>query len=237
MAEVKVNAASGSINAQGLIAHQVEWFVSDFGQVLTVGDETVLGGIPEKTRQWNLLHHENFGWSVTIKYEGIEADGDEDDDEFTWEFTPAIAEQPIETHPLIEKLKERFGGTVGDDGRVTFPALLPETAESSGLTDNGEAGTKNPMAGWTSYMQTGGVFTRSYVRLRVPRGLAKKANTVVANLPGDFKDLTPKGRNWMVLMPKISKRGRGRNAAVQISERWMLSPLGGWPPPEVLIDP
>jgi len=209
-----------SRDARRLVSLSVPWNCKTLAETMSVGGGAPFG-LPETGRQVSQLEDASF--QVTITYEGTE---DEPGEEEGHEFDSSFREEPIESHPKIAQIKRRFGGVLGDDGRIIFPERMPAaTGESAGL-GGGEAsgGDKNPMFGQTTYLALNAVFRRTYLRRRVPKDLLDSVGTTRERLPGGLP--TPKGRNWLVMPPKVARRGN----VFEIAEEWMLSKPGErWP--------
>lgn len=178
-------------------------------------------GLPETGRQVNQL--EDASYQVTITYEGTE---EEPGEEASYEFDSSFREEPIESHPKIALIRKRFGGVIGDDGRINFPEKVPsDSSETVGLGGGEESrGEKNPFFGQTTYLVLNAIFRRTYLKRRIPANILDDVGTTRPRLPGGLP--TPKGRNWLIMPPKISMRGN----VYQITEEWMLSKPGEeWP--------
>ena len=210
----------GSRDERGLIGLTVPWIVATLEEVLSVGASSVFG-LPETKREWS--DHEAGKFLVNISYEGAQSEnGDKD----TYEFDSSFGEEPIESHADIEAIKAFYGGTVGGDGKITFPEKLPsgKTGGSGGLSGAQSAKQgKNPLFGLTTYLVTKAVFRHTYLRRVFPATLLNKIGTIVHGLPESFP--TPSGRNWLFMPPKVAKRGN----MYEITEELMLSAQGGWP--------
>jgi len=211
---------TASRDERGLMRVSVPWNCKDLDATMTVGGSPAFG-LPETGRQVNQL--EDASYQVTITYEGAE---DEPADEDTYEFDSSFREEPIESHPQIARIKKRYGGTVGDDGRITFPETLPRAAsEGTGLSGaERNAEERNPLFGQTTYLVLHAVFRRTFLKRRVPPDLLNRVGTTCEKLPGGLP--TPGGRNWLVMPPRVARRGN----VYEISEEWMLSKPGEkWP--------
>ena len=205
-----------------LMSVSVPWNCSTLAETMSVGGGKPFG-LPETGRQVSQLEDGSF--QVTITYEGTETEPPEDD---SYEFDSSFREEPIESHPNIALIRSRFGGVTGDDGRITFPERLPRhNSGGTGLSGNESTASaeKNPMFGQTTYLVLHAVFRRTYLKRRVPKDLLESAGTTREKLPGGLP--TPSGRNWLVMPPKVSKRGN----VFEITEELLLSKPGEkWPP-------
>jgi len=206
----------GSRDKTGLVSITVPFYVETLDEAFRVGGSPPVG-LHEDSR--SIEDVEGAGYVVHITYEGLESGKDEGTTDY--EFDPSFSEEPIESHPLIQELVDRYQGEVDPKTKkVTFPATL--AGGGSGLDGSGNE-KPNPLAGLSTYVSLRSVFRTTYTARKIPPRLLKEIGTVKSSLPGGFP--TPSGRDWLVMPPKISKRGN----AYQISEELMMSPPGGWP--------
>jgi hypothetical protein len=211
---------SASRDERKLVSLSVPWNCKTLAETMTVGGGAPFG-LTETGRQVSQLEDASF--QVTISYEGTEEEPGEED---SYEFDSSFREEPIESHPKIARIRKRFGGVLGDDGRITFPERMPGGAGETAGLGGGETSKaeKNPLFGQTTYLVLNAVFRRTYLKRRVPSDLLDEVGTTRARLPGGLP--TPKGRNWLVMPPKVARRGN----VFEITEEWMLSKPGEeWP--------
>jgi hypothetical protein len=219
----KTPGSSGSRDEEGLITHVQPYFAKTISQVETIGEPFMLG-VPEVSRTWSELENQDVGYQVDVTYQGRSK---EEEGKPTYSLDLSLAEEPIETFPQIEDLKNRFGGIVNEDGRIQFPEKLPRTGTggSGGLTGGTTTvGDKNPLFGLTTYLVTKAIVEKTMIQEKVPRDLFDEIGTITDRIPGNFIP-TPKGRNWMVLPAGLQQQGD----AVTVTYRWMMSAPGGWP--------
>lgn len=210
-----MSGTTGSRDKTGLLSITIPYHVDRLEEVLTVG-LTPPFGLTEQDRKWDDI--EGSGFEVSVTYEGLEDGKDEGNTEY--DFDPSFSEEPIESHPLIEELVDRYDGQVKDN-KVTFPSTIPDDSGGLGGGDGGER--SNPLAGLTTFLSLRSVFRMTYTRKKLPKNLLRDIGTIKSGLPNSFP--TPAGRDWIVMAPKVSERGN----AFQITEEWMMSPPGGWP--------
>lgn len=154
---------------------------------------------------------------VTVYAEGMDEGGggnsgiEPREDMTNYEFDIMLEENPIETYPKVEELIARFNGKRAEDGsgRVTFPfPFIGKGEQKGGAFGSGSltpTGTKNPMYGLTSYLTLGSIFRQSYVTKKVSSAIFNNVGTVKKSLPYGLP--TPEGFSWVVLPPRISRRG------------------------------
>lgn len=210
---------TGSRDERGLTSIAVPWNCAALNEVLSVGGDNPFG-LPETKRAVSQL--DDGSYQVTITHEGTQA---EDGRGETFEFDSMFREEPIESHPNIDRLKTMFGGTLNSDGRIMFPEKTPSgKGAGTGLGSARSSSDKNPMFGVTTYLVLNAVFRHTYLKRAVPGDLLDKVGTTRSNLPEGFP--TPAERNWLIMPPKVSKRGN----VFEIAEEWMLSKPGQkWP--------
>jgi hypothetical protein len=210
---------SGSRDERGLVSLAIPWNCATLAETLSVGGANPFG-LPEVGRALSQLDDGSF--QVTIAFEGTENPEGQAD---SFEFDSSFREEPIESHPAIESIKERYGGTLNSEGRLTFPEKIPgNRGGGTGLGARRESGGANPMFGVSTYLVLNAVFRHTYLRRTIPNDLLNQVGTTRDSLPEGFP--TPPNRNWLVMPPKVVRRGN----AYEIAEEWMLSKPGQrWP--------
>lgn len=212
--------SGGKRDKTGLITYNDIWFAPTLADVLTVGEAPF--GLQETDRDWAKLDGFEDAYQVTITSDGFQEGIDEG--EVVYDLDPSFSEEPIESHAFFLRLKEKYGGTLDDKGKVQWLETYTDT--KGGLTGNGPDKTKkNPLFGIATYQALKSVFRMTYAKRDQPHGLLEKAGQVTDTLPGGYE--TPEGRDWLWLPAKVSERGN----AYSVSEELVLSPPGGkWPP-------
>lgn len=213
----------GSVDKLGVTTGEIVWWVPSRAEIWTIGDAQI-HSLPSAGRSF--AHDDaHDGWFVTIRYEGVSDKGEgpeSSDDEEVWEGELAFTQEPIEKHPDIATLKKTYGGIVGPDKKILWPETIPPKAGSSRSEP-----TKNPMFGVTDFISIGGDITHSYVVERSAfTDPLDGVGRIIASLPHGANIATPPEHEWMVLTPKFSRRGN----VVQVTDRYRLSPRGGFPP-------
>jgi hypothetical protein len=149
--------------------------------------------------------------------------------EFQWEFDSSFAEQRIEKHPNIKALIRKYGGRVEEDGTIVWPLELP-TANAGGGGFGGsnivtDPNGKSPMFGNQTYPEWMAVFRMTRAVKTIPPDILTRIGKTHANLPVPGP-LTPQGRDWLVMPPKLSRAGN----VYRLMDEWLISPAGGpWP--------
>lgn len=146
-------------------------------------------------------------------------------------FEPSDLEIPITSHPDILKLIDTFGGVV-EDGRVIFRKDVPKTKEGDAAFAKDLVSKKksSPMFGVEAYTSFAGTWTKSYTLKRGEsvRDIFSDVERIVTNppMPSWINFNFGKNRNWLKRMPSIRVKGN----SLQITERYLLSGLGGHNP-------
>lgn len=129
---------------------------------------------------------ENGKYLVDAVYEGYNGSGNGPDVEFDQaEITGEMREVKIELFPDRDLLKTEYGA-YEEDGKLKFPAKLPNTARTgNGLSVPEER--DNPFFNLTTYYVEYELAVHSFIRRTVPAALLKKQLTVVNQLPSVFE--------------------------------------------------
>ena len=210
---------------RGLITASMGFVVDSIEE--TMGSLPSVLGLIEVGR--NGTEREDKRFLVQVEYEGANSDGIAGEDDNS-EYDSSFREEPIETHPSIKGLIAYYGGEIDPvSKRVTFSLDMPKkTSGSKGLGGTGalqaQIDGKNPLYGLSTYLVLSAVFRRQYIKKTLPTSIFSNIGKIVKSLPGGYP--TPANHDWLIRPPKVSKRG----GAYEISEEWVMSPPGGWPP-------
>lgn len=210
-----MSGTKGTRDDTDLISVTVPFYAPTEADILTLELEPPFG-LEEVSRDWDDVEG-MAGFIVSITFEGFE-DG-RDDGKVAIDFDPSFGEEPIESHPAFLRLKDTYGGTVDDKGKVKWDEELKNVNDPLAGRQNED--TKNPMFGISTYLALKTVFRKTYTVRELPDNLLEEYGELTDELSEDFP--TPSGRNWLLLPPKISKRGN----VFQVTEERMLSPIGG----------
>lgn len=208
---------SGSRNRTGLLTFTRKFVVDTEEECLSVGPASILG-CGEESRSWS--RRTGTGkerWDVTITYQGITAENDEN---ASVKVKQIIREEPIESHPDIERIKREYEGRENDDGTISFPATL--SAKSGGSFRSKKKGsTKNKMYGAKTYGRKSAQWTRTYMRRSEPEDILDQAGRLSRKPPGAPR--APEGKIWLYGCSEITPRGN----AFEITENATLEDEDG----------
>ncbi len=219
---------AASIDRFGVESGQIVWHADTLEEARSCG-VTVHAGLPLVNRtispgraKWQHL--------VTLHYEGQSVDGGAPPDpevNETAEGEVIFVQEPIETHPHLQDLLKRFGGSITPEGKVKWQPTVKASQTQTFRTGKAAPNT-NPMYGRSTYAVAGCEVLHTYVRSRLPADVMEKLNQIIPDLPSSIpsngRPSTPKGRNWMIMAPRWISRGN----VVQIFQRYRLSPPGGF---------
>jgi hypothetical protein len=218
-----------SIDRFGVESGTVLWHADTLEEARSVGAASI-GGVPLVGRSFG-AGNDPQAYAVVVTYEGKAPDGQPTGVgvEETVEGEALFIQEPIELHPNLESVMERFGGSRGQDGRVKFDDTLGKgKGVGTGFSLGGKRSQVNPMAGRTTFAVAGCEVLHSYVRETLPSDIFADLNQILDNLPSSLpsnaRPQTPRGRNWMKMAPRWIARGN----VVQIFDRYRLSPPGGF---------
>lgn len=219
---------AASIDRFGVESGSIIWHADTLDEARSCGSLSH-AGLPLVNRQMG-LGRASWEYLVTLNYEGQSQDGGAPSDpnvNETAEGEVIFVQEPIETHPSLDALLKKFGGSLTPEGKVKWqPTLKPGSSKSFGSGKS--ASNANPMYGRTTYAVTGCEVLHTYVKDRLPSGIMEKLNQIIPDLPSSIpsngRPDTPKGRNWMIMAPRWISRGN----VVQIFQRYRLSPPGGF---------
>lgn len=207
---------SGSRDRKGLLTFTRKHVVDTEDECLTIGEAQILG-CGEESRNWSRRTGGKERWDVTITYQGITAESEE---AATVKVKQVIREEPIESHPDIERIKKDYEGRENDDGSISFPATL--TAKAGGSFRSKKKGsTKNKMYGAKTYGRKSAMWTRSYMRKTEPDDILDQAGKLSRKPKGAPR--APEGKIWLHGCAEITPRGN----AFEITENATLEDEDG----------
>jgi hypothetical protein len=216
---------SGAKDDRGLVSVTVPYFAETLAAALRVG-ASPLGGLSEQSRTFRAGPSGHF--EVEVTFEGEDSgDGKSDSEreaDAVYSAQGSFREEPIESHPKIEDLVKKYNGQRDSStGKVTFPASMEGTGGTNALAgEEGVAAEKpNPMAGVEKYMALEIVWTRSYIQSNKPTKIFANVGKVIKAPPGGPPKLAGR-KSWLVMPPKLTKRGK----VWEVEEQWTLLPEG-----------
>lgn len=217
----EVDRITGSMDSSGVVTSTIKYMVKTEHDCVTYkrGELHPTLGIPESERSWEEEAPCGFGFLLTIVYKSIGTiDGEED-----IELDSSYSEEPIESHPNLLKIMEKYQGFTNSEGEIEFPKTYEPEKGGFGLDkrEGEEEEKKNPMFGVKTWLALASVVRRTWISSRRPS--LSRMGRIVKSVPGGFQ--TPEGHDWIIMPPKSRRRGDGY---YENTEEYLLSPLGGW---------
>ena len=215
----EIKGITGGIDEIAVISYAIPYVARSVEECATVARGRIVNGLPEKSRTWQA--GEGAVFIVTVIYQG-QQDPSESPQEVQTSVRPSFSEEPIESHPDIIKIMEKYAGSVDPrTGRITFqPNYTPGDNGDRGLpggSSGGSAQKKNPFFGVEKYMKLNVTFTRTYAAKALPGNLLSQIGRVVGTPPG-----APAGyknrKKWLVMPPAANQRGN----VVEVTEEYLL---------------
>lgn len=171
----------------------------------------------------NCKEVQDCSYEVTFECEGHFNPESAEGEEFVLDGT--TADEKIEAHPeiqmLVAKYKEPGKNTLDtamEQGQIIFPMELEVNGQK----------LPNPMHGIRSYLAPGCIWTKTWVAVRFPSDLARQLGCIGYPPVGKRGQQAPAllGPEW--IMVRLTATWRGN--IWRISESWMNSGRGGFPP-------
>lgn len=224
----KIAGILGGVDRNGVATLVQPWKCDTLEEAFTVGEANLVG-LPQIGRRFGHYSDKtkDQGFQIGVEYEGLPSMYDEDQE--TFDYAGDFSKESIDSFPDLQWLKDEFAARVDENGHIAFPEKLPASAgggAGAGGFAQGADNAKerqNPMHGKKDWPLFGCLYSRTYVRRKFPRHILRKIGNIISHPASIY---TPDGRDWLFLMPGI----RGRGNVVQITEKILLSPPGGWPP-------
>ena len=184
------------------------------------------------------------GFEVNIAYGTIDPEKDGGNDEYggtvaKWDFDPSFEKEPIEKHPQIEAIVEKYAGEEDpDSGRIIFKRKLPANANRDDRrgfqgSQNTRDDETNPAYGFSEsgYIVMSGMATARYITQNTSSAL-NAVGRVFENLPSNAPDYgIEDDRNWLKAPPQINEIAETEDGErwYEITHSFLLSEKGGWP--------
>lgn len=191
------------------------------------GVDAIWNAGPDKFKAYNLVgrsvqaHDDGEHFIVTNTYAGAEipqGGATYDDKTTVYDMQVSWEEEPIETHPNISDLLNKYAGRIVN-GEVLFDKEIPASAKSSGGAGLGKgqsAPTKNPMYGVVRWKKLGVTWAATRILGSLPSDILD--NVGKRKTPPGSTPTLPTDTAWMQLPPRASKRG----SVWQVTEEWMM---------------
>lgn len=235
--EDRIHGGNGSRDERGIVRQALKFRAENLAEALTIGPATY-AGLTQKPggRSWEPTPAMGT-YHVTVQYEGLAEEEQDPESPNNFEWLPRRSEEPIEAHPLIDKIIEYFGGTYNEDKKLSFDRYMPTKTGADGLPgEQGASGSRrrNPMHGRESYLLKTGIVRWTFASKSYPQKWEDQDGRVIKSIPGGRR--TPPGKDWLVMFEKASPVGVGDALAYDVQVDFVLSERGGWPPSATIFD-
>lgn len=215
----EIKGIIGGTDEIGVTSYQVPFYAKSIEECTTVGRGYKVNGLPEKSRTW--APGDGGIFVVTILFQGQSDPADSPKaSEVQIGVRPSYHEEPIEMHPDIIEIMEKYSGAKDASGRIVFdPYYTPGKDGARGLPGNSQDKTskRNPFFGVEKFMKLDVTVTRTYAAKAIPGDLLSRIGKVVSAPPG-----APSGyanrRKWLVMPPTANQRGN----VAEVTEEYLL---------------
>ncbi len=230
MAYFKIHGTSGGRSETGVRTIIQPYWVDTIEAIDSLEKaEISLGGLPLVDWAFGVYDQElkENGYQVGLRYEGIPS-GAPLNERPVWQLSGELVEWPIERHPNVQTLIDDYGGYI-ENGRLKFPPTRPkgkgDDSGGGGFAQGSDETGEEANIMWNAekirvYLPA---YHWSFVSRRKP-SLLDKVGKVIKRPPGNPE--TPEGSDWLYAVPDIAYRGN----IYEVTEHYMGSPPGGWPP-------
>jgi hypothetical protein len=221
----------GGFQATGKITLNKKYFVTDEASLNTA---PVISGYLATLISFTRINDTAFEQNVT--YEAQQKAGNSNSGGVVWlengvrgtfEMFCSYESRPIEKHPRLLQLFEKFGGSLNADGTAIFNLLVTagETALSGGKA------TKSPMFGVRNYKEITMILRHTYMVENISGSIWNTMGKITTTLPAGIpippgeKDEDEKEikRTWLMQAPALSKQGN----AWQVVQEYVLLDASG----------
>jgi hypothetical protein len=227
--------SGGRDEVTGVTNLTISRYVSTLEETLTVGDARFMGLRLRKRALGNWDGGNNLaGYQVDLTYDNEFPDEDAGEAP-RWSFDTSFREERIQKHPLFKKLKAYYGWVDFPDGTSGFPEIKGASGSGSttepkpGLNATGEDTGVSPAFGFDTYLQFGAVAEKAYLGRSISAAL-KGIGHVFSSLPQGPSIPQEDKANWLKMPPRAREVKTADGEMWEISEQYMLSKPGGWPP-------
>jgi hypothetical protein len=215
---------TGGTDVHGVSNLQLNLMAKNVQEAFTIGDDMVMG-LPLRDRQF--ARGDGGLIIVRLTYSGEATEGGENANgndsgaigRITYSLQPKFGEEPIETHPALKELMEKYNGS-WDGNRVVFKETLPKNTTVK-LGRKKDAEERNPMCGVEKWKPVEVTWRRSYAARQIPSDILSRIGKVINNPPGNPPSL-PGRTKWLVECPETNDADSGN--VVRIDEVYTLLP-------------
>lgn len=225
MADI-INGSKGRRDKTGAVRLTIPFVCSTLAEALALAPSAAQLGTSLPITDTDFEELENGAWKATFTCEGLVAEAAKNDaNAIEVEFDGTMGQESVRKHPNFAGLKLSYGWTKLADGREGFPEYIAQSQLQGSTGTQSDQQVPNPFFGVESYKSVEAIFRATYTRRKVPLRVIDEVGKIVAE-PYYWYLLgikVPKGRNFLVLAPKIKKKGN----VFTVTEEAQMSGPGG----------
>lgn len=227
---IEMTGGGGGYGATGKVTLNKKYFVTDVNKLNTA---PLIDGFSATNISFTRINDNAYEQNVT--YESQQAGGFQENGGVVWlqngvrgtfEMFCSYESRPIENHPRLLQLFEKFGGSLNNQEAV-FNLLL--TGGGTGLS--GDNAKKSPMYGVRSYKEITLILRHTYMVSNISGSIWSNTGKITSKLPAGIP--VPRGETddegneikpqWLMQAPALSKQGR----AWQVVQEYVMLNSGG----------
>ena len=227
---IEMTGGGGGYGATGKVTLNKKYFVTDVNKLNTA---PLIDGFSATNISFTRINDNAYEQNVT--YESQQAGGFQENGGVVWlqngvrgtfEMFCSYESRPIENHPRLLQLFEKFGGSLNNQEAV-FNLLL--TGGGTGLS--GDNAKKSPMYGVRHYKEITLILRHTYMVSNVSGSIWSNTGKITSTLPAGIP--VPPGEKddegneikpqWLMQAPALSKQG----SAWQVVQEYVMLNTGG----------
>jgi hypothetical protein len=206
---------SASTDEIGIRTITVPFVAETLDSALNYGEQS-FQGLPRIRHE--ITQDENGWFSGVLTYQGKAANFGGGETARVFSLQSSYEEEPIESHPRLKELMEKYSGSKGADGRVQWAEEIESGDKGRGFGKSEETSTKpNPMFGVEKWKKLSVIWTVTYAAPNIPGDALNRIGRTVSSPPGNPPRLAGRSR-WLAMPVRATKRGN----VVEITEEYLL---------------
>jgi hypothetical protein len=206
---------TASTDEIGIRTITVPFIAETLDDALNYGEQS-FQGLPKIRHE--VTQDENGWFSGVLTYQGQQSEPGAGDPPKVYSLQSSYEEEPIESHPRLKELMEKYSGSKGADGRVQWAEEIESENKSRGFGKAEESSTKpNPMFGVEKWKKLSVIWTVTYAARTIPGDALNRIGRTLASPPGNPPKLAGRSR-WLAMPVRATKRGN----VAEITEEFLL---------------
>jgi len=202
----EIHGIEGGTDELDITSITVPYMARSLEEARTVALGRIVSGLPEKNRTFTA----GAGglYIVHVLYEGQPPIFGDQPTKFVIGLKTAYTEEPIEAHPKINEIVEKYNGQWDENGNVHFPPTYTPKTSARGAAKTATKEKKNPYCGVQKRKKLEISYTRTYASGRLPASLILNIGHVISTPPGFPSDVTlPSKSKWLIMPLEAPQRG------------------------------